>query len=47
MADQTTIQPETTKNRIYEIARKVFLFGALGVALLTIYKMVSKKFGWL
>jgi hypothetical protein len=46
MTDQTATQPETTKNRIYEIARKAFLFGALGVALFTIYKMVSRKFGW-
>jgi hypothetical protein len=46
MEGQMTNQPETTKNRIFEIARKVFLWGALGIALFTIYKMVSKKFDW-
>jgi hypothetical protein len=46
MADQTNTQPETTKNRIFEILRKAFLFGALGVLLYTIYRMAGRKFGW-
>jgi hypothetical protein len=46
MADQITNLAEIPKNIIREIARKAFLLISLGLALFTIYKMVSKKFGW-
>ncbi len=46
MADQITDQPETKKNRTYEIARMVFLCGVLGILLFTFFRMAGKKFGW-
>jgi hypothetical protein len=46
MADQITNQPKTTKNRIYEIARMVILYGVLGILLFTLFRMAGKKFGW-
>jgi hypothetical protein len=46
MTDQITSQEETPKNGIGEIVRKAFLWISLGLALFTIYRMVSKKFGW-
>jgi hypothetical protein len=46
MTDQIMNQAETPKNKIAEIARKVFLWISLGLALFTIHKMISKKFGW-
>jgi hypothetical protein len=46
MPDQITNQAETPKNGIAEIARKAFLWITLVLGLFTIYKMVSKKFGW-
>jgi hypothetical protein len=46
MTDQIAIKEETPKNGIVEIARKAFLWITLGLGLFTIYKMVSKKFGW-
>jgi hypothetical protein len=46
MTDQITNREETPKNRIVEIARKAFLWISAGLALFTIYRMVSKKFGW-
>jgi len=46
MTDQITNREENPKNRIVEIARKAFLWISAGLALFTIYRMVSKKFGW-
>jgi hypothetical protein len=46
MTDQIANKAETPKNGIGEIVRKVFLWITLGLGLFTIYKMVSKKFGW-
>jgi hypothetical protein len=46
MTNQITNQADTPKNGIGEIARKAFLWISLELALFTIYKMVSKKFGW-
>ena len=43
MTDQITNREETPKNRIVEIARKAFLWISAGLALFTIYRMVSKK----
>jgi hypothetical protein len=46
MTDQITSQPETKKNKIYEIVRMFFLCGVLGILLFTFFRMAGKKLGW-
>ena len=46
MTDQVTDQAKTPRKRIGEIARKAFIWFAIGLGLYTLFRMAGKKFGW-